>query len=144
MRLPVPILWGGGQAHIYLLNMCRLFDMIWILKKMRNLLQKFSILLALLLISGCSSNDLIYLDRESLSYDPVFLYEKSQTQNNKNYGAIRVKNMTEDGQLFILKKKSGAYMAETNISKGKRDGKYVSFGLDYKTKLPKVGFRWEF
>lgn len=98
-------------------------------------------------LTACSSFDVSYIERKDLKDDPKFLEVKSNTRELGKYGAIKLKEADkEDGEsrLFLLDKKDGAYMAETMVTKGLSSKYFFSFGLDYRNRTPRVGFRVEF
>lgn len=113
-----------------------------------KLLIKLSIISILCLsVQACNSDDYAYVTREDLTNDAVYLVQKSEMKQPKNYGAIKVvsEDQNEDeGQLFLLQRKKGTYQTETMFHKTKDKRFYFSVGMNYKDKEPRVGLRMEF
>ncbi len=107
------------------------------------------IIVVSLAFSGCTGTDISYISRSDLK-NPSFNSERPGYIGKKplEFGAIRFvdKDAPEGsmGRVFILKRKNGAYMAETKM---KGDGKkryFFSIGINSRSKMPAVGFRMEF
>lgn len=88
-----------------------------------------------------------YLASEDLNNDPLYLLNETDMVKPKDYGAVKLQNddmESNEGSLYILQKKKGIYQAETMFLSDKSKRYYFSFGMNYKTKTPHIGFRLEF
>lgn len=116
-----------------------------------------------LLLGACSNVD--YISREDLK-NSKYDGSKSVLTKSTDYGAFKFKKKKiqksnlnddvqdaqnlyfneekDDGRLYILQKKKGAYQIETKFYENKNKSYFFSLGLDYKNKAPRVGFRLEF
>jgi hypothetical protein len=100
-------------------------------------------------LTACST-DMSFISRDDLKASsfaterPIIFTEKQPTE----YGAIRFasKDAPEGtpGQVFIFKKKNGAYMAETKLMDTGKQRFFFSLGINYRQKTPAVGFKMEF
>lgn len=87
-----------------------------------------------------------YLTKEDLA-DPQYNGQKSQIFSNRSFGALKFSKSIgngDDGKIFFLQKRDGAYIAETKLHETKDRSYFFSFGIDSQEKTPRIGFRLEF
>lgn len=89
-----------------------------------------------------------YHTREDVK-QPHFTKHQSQTREIKNLGALTFtkvgdKNSDVEEKVFLLQRAGGAYLTETKIHQSYNHSYFLSVGVDYKEKIPMMGFRVEF
>lgn len=96
---------------------------------------------------ACSSSDFVYVNRDDLTHDALYIAEKPDMIRPTNYGALKLRSEEQEhdkGNLFILQRNKGVYQAETMFLENKDKKFYFSFGMNYREQAPKVGLRVEF
>ena len=120
--------------------------------KARNVSKRGRILMLILgslALNGCSSMNISYVPRDELK-KASFTTERPRYIGKAplELGALRLRTKdasTEDqGDIFILKRKSGVYMAETKVMDTGKKRIFFSVGIDYRNKTPAVGLKMEF
>jgi len=99
------------------------------------------------LVACVSGGKFNYVASEELGYDPLYMLNESDMKKPKDYGALKYQQddmEIDEGNLYILQKTKGIYQAETMFKQSDNKRYYFSFGLNYKKKMPHVGFRLEF
>ena len=118
------------------------------LKLLNNEIHKLLLLVGFsLLLSACGSESVSYVTKDSLKYDPMYEQNHSEIRNSKHYGAFKFQekyDSDDEGKLFVIHKNRGAYEAETFWKESDKKRYYLSMGLNYRERMPMMGFRVEY
>jgi|GEM_PF-7117538 len=115
------------------------------------------VLLSCFLTLGCSTPNVKYITREEVKKytndSPQFTSVSSESKVAKvkkpmSLGALRITSKYAEegdpGQLIMLQRKRGVYIAETELMSSTKTRYFLSVGIDPRNQRPALGFRIEF